>query len=110
MSIFERYGEEFFAVTDLCPMGRVTRAFLSPISQTSREGLSRLTPAGIVDRGRFLLIAPASALPEGERLELVTGGGVKYSVLRCDRMGTGVPIEGHIEAVLRLEGRENGDA
>ena len=104
-ALFMKYGERFRILTDLCPYGREINAFLSPISQTSAEGLQKLTPAGMASRGRFLFIAPADAFKDAEKMVEIRGGGRKYAVQRCDRFGGGgMPGGGHIEAVVRLEG------
>ena len=107
-ALFTKYGERFCIVTDLCPLGREISAFLSPISQTSAEGLQKLTPAGVVGKGRFLFMAPADAFTDSEKVVEIRGGGCKYTVQRCDRFGRGgMPGGGHVEAVVRLEGRVN---
>jgi len=105
-ALFMKYGEKFSILTDLYPSGREICAFLSPISQTSAEGMQKLTPAGVVSRGRFLFIAPADALENSEKVVEIRGGGRKYTVQRVDRFGGGgMPGGGHIEAVVRLEGQ-----
>lgn len=108
--LFVKYGEDFTVYTDLAPEGRTIKAFLSPISQTAADRPHTLTRAGLVNKDRFLFIAPASAFSPDEAVAHVTGSGIKYRMLRCDRLGGVLPGGGHIEAILRTEGQVGEDA
>lgn len=100
---FQRHGLPFTITSDRGV--REIRGFFAPISATDTE-LHSLTPAGIVGKDRFLLIMPASALAEDERLLSVSDGRFRYRVLRLDRYRLpNVGYQGHIETVLRREER-----
>lgn len=109
--LFQKHGDPMMISTERCPDGRRTYGFISPLGQTSVDGLHSASPLGMVSNDRFLLLIPGDALNENEHLQSVEHGGFHYRVLRLDRIGAqGCGYEGHIEAVVRREGRISENA
>lgn len=82
------------------------RAFIQPLSATAPEREKSPTPAGIREDRRYLLIAWPGAFERGGTGAAVECGGVKYEVLRCEKMGGGT----HWEGLLRRMGCDCDDA
>lgn len=75
------------------------RAFIQPLSVTAPEREPVPTPAGILDGRRYLLIAWPGAFERGGRGAAVECGGVRYEVLRCEKMGGGTHWEGLLRRI-----------
>ncbi len=80
---------------------RLSRAFIQPLSVTGPERERAPTPAGAVDKRRYLIIAAPDAF-DGEAGGEVRCLGRVYELLRCEMMGGG----SHWEGLLRLKADE----
>lgn len=90
--------------SDQRPEGTAFFGHISPINRTRTDKLHVRSRAGGVKRAEFLLLAQDSSCPEGETGVHIVCGGLRYELLRADRLRLGG--ESCLwEGVLRLSGK-----
>jgi len=98
----EKYASPIVVYSDLSPAGRIERGFVQPLLITA-ERFGEPGEAG-VGGGSYLLIAAAEAISADEQGVRIAFGGGLFRLLRREEFGQG--IAGHIECLLRYQGRE----
>lgn len=101
MEAFWRYGEKI--IIREAGEERLSRGFIRTESISSPEKEARLTPMGLADDRRYIILAPAHALSGRAGAEIRSGERV-FELLRCEMTGGD-----HWEGLMRLKGGD-GDA
>lgn len=102
--VMRSFAQVMTLYSDKRPEGTDFFGRISPIGRTQTDKLHVRTRAGGVKRAEFLLLAQDSSFPEGETGVYIVCDGMRYELLRADRLYLGG--ESCLwEGILRLSGR-----
>jgi hypothetical protein len=107
--LVEKFGTDITVKSAASPAGRAARAIISPLDFPDYDAVSRPARPGAVGRAKYLLVAPSSAIADGEEAVKVECGAFQYELERAERVGSGAEFA-HWEGILVLKGRVNADA
>lgn len=99
-ALIEKYGEAVTVKSDSAPAGRQGFGMIEPIGENSISMEHKHTRPGIAQPRRYLLIAPAKLIRDGESVREVLSNGHSYAVMRAEP----IRFDGetvHWECILR---------
>lgn len=99
-ALLKKYGEPVTVKSDSAPTGRAGFGMIEPIGENDRSMEHKHTRPGIAQPRRYLLIAPAELICDGEKNREVISARHSYTVMRAEP----IRFDGettHWECILR---------